>query len=65
MVEADSYLKLLSPSILDIYMLKYAVRRHTVAALHSYTRPTCLRVWGSGSLIVTTCDVKMMSFRHC
>ena len=67
MVEADSYLKLLSPSILDIYkVLKYAVCRHMVVAfLHSYTRPTCLRVWGSGSLIVTTCDVKMMSYRHC
>ena len=27
-----------------------AVHWNTVAALHSYTHPTCLRFWGSGSL---------------
>ncbi len=29
----------------------YAVFRHTVADLHSYTHPTWLRFWGSGSLV--------------
>jgi len=29
----------------------YAVHRHMVAALHSYTHPTWLRFWGSGSLV--------------
>ncbi len=29
----------------------YAVYRHMIAALHSYTQPTWLRIWGSGSLV--------------
>ena len=29
----------------------YAVHRHMVVALHSYTHPTWLRFWGSGSLV--------------
>ncbi len=29
----------------------HAVHWHMVAALHSYTHPTCLRFWGSGSLV--------------
>ncbi len=29
----------------------YAVHRHMVAALHSFTHPTWLRFWGSGSLV--------------
>ncbi len=55
MVDADSHLKLLPTSILDIYtvfkhidMLKHW---HMVAALHSYTSRTWLRFWCSGSLV--------------
>ncbi len=29
----------------------YAAHGHTVSALHSYTHPTLLRFWGSGSLV--------------
>ncbi len=29
----------------------YAIHGHTVSALHSYTHPTWLRFWGSGSLV--------------
>ena len=29
----------------------YAAHRHTPAVLHSYTHPTWLRFWGSGSLV--------------
>ncbi len=29
----------------------YAVHGHTVSVLHSYTHPTWLRFWGSGSLV--------------
>ncbi len=29
----------------------YVVHRHMVAALHSFTHPTWLRFWGSGSLV--------------
>ncbi len=29
----------------------YTVHRHMVAALHSYTHPNWLRIWGSGSLV--------------
>jgi len=36
--------------------------RCVLAALHSYTHTTWIRVWGSGSLV--TCGVKMMSLRH-
>ena len=38
----------------------YAVHWHTVAALHSYTHHTWLRVWGSGSFV----EVKMMSLHQ-
>jgi hypothetical protein len=55
MVEAGSHLKLLLTSILDIYKVYwahwYAVHWHRVVALHSYTHPTWLRFWGSGSLV--------------
>ncbi len=55
MVEADSHLKLLLTSILDIYKVFwahwYAVHCHRVAALHCYTHPTWLIIWGSGSLV--------------
>ncbi len=52
MFEADSNLKLLLASILDIYIVFwYAVHRHMVAALHSYSHLTWLRFWGSGSLV--------------
>ncbi len=38
----------------------YAVHRHMVAALHSYTHPTWLRFWGSGSLVEAKwCDYVM------
>ena len=36
--------------------------RCVLAALHSYTHTTWIRVWGSGSLV--TCGVKMMSLHH-
>ena len=29
----------------------YAVHQHTTTALHSFTQPTWLRCWGSGSLV--------------
>jgi hypothetical protein len=41
----------------------YAVHWHMVAALHSYTHPTWLRFWGSGSLVVVEskwCDYVMV-----
>jgi hypothetical protein len=35
----------------------YAIRGHTVSALHSYTHPTWLIFWGSGSLVeLKWCD---------
>jgi len=43
MVEANSHLKLLPASILDIQSVSahaYAVHVHMVAALHSYTHPS-------------------------
>ena len=56
MDEADSHLKLLTTSILDIYkvfehidMLSIGIKFQ--AALHSYTHPTWLRFWGCGSLV--------------
>ncbi len=34
---------------------------HMVAALHSYTHPTSLRFWGSGSLVESKrCDYVMV-----
>ncbi len=54
MVEADSHLELLPTSILDItnvWAHWYAVRRHTVSALQSYTHPTWLRFCSSWSLV--------------
>jgi hypothetical protein len=39
----------------------YAVHRHMVAALHSYTYPNSLRFWGSGSLVeLKWCDYVMV-----
>ncbi len=39
----------------------YAVHRHMVAALHSFTHPTWLRFWGSGSLVESKqCDYVMV-----
>ncbi len=39
----------------------YAVHGHTVSALHSYTHPTWLRFWGSGSLVESKwCDYVMV-----
>jgi hypothetical protein len=54
MVEADGHLKLLPISIFDIQNIWahwYAVHWHTVAALHSVTHPTWLRLWGMWSLV--------------
>ncbi len=62
-VEADSHLKLLPPSILDIYkafkhidMLFIGIRYQPYTVIH----PTWLRFWGSRSLIF----VEMMSLLH-
>jgi hypothetical protein len=39
----------------------YVVHMHMVAALHSYTHPTLLRFWGSGSLVESKwCDYVMV-----
>ncbi len=39
----------------------YAVHRHMIVALHSYTYPTWLRFWGSGSLVESKwCDYVMV-----
>ncbi len=56
LVEADSHLKLLPTSILDIWKVSvwghwYAVHRHMVAALHSYTHPSWLRFGGFVSFV--------------
>ncbi len=63
MVEADSHLKLLPQSILDIYISIwthwYAAHRHTVAALHSYP-PYLAQILG----FWVTYGVEMMSLRH-
>ncbi len=53
MVEADSHLKLVPTSILDIKSVWahwYALHCHWVAALHSYTHSNWIGFWGSGSL---------------
>ena len=61
MFEADSHLKL-SSRIHVRHLNWYGVYRHTVAALHSYTHPNCLRFWGYGSLVVKSkkCDHVML-----
>ncbi len=64
MVEADSHLKLLPTSILDIYRVFehidiYAVYRHMVAALHSYP-PYLAQILG----FWVTYGVEMMSLCH-
>ncbi len=54
MVEADSHLKLLPTSTLEIETVwanSYAVYRHMVVATNSYTHTTWLILWGSGSLV--------------
>ena len=38
----------------------YAIHGHTVSALHSYTHPSWVRFWGSGSLV----ESKMMWLCH-
>ncbi len=53
MVEADSHLKLLPPSTLDIYKVFEHIHMlfmGKVAAIHSYTHTTLLRFWHSVSL---------------
>jgi hypothetical protein len=53
MVEADSHLKLLPTSILDMHKVFEhidIVHMHMVAALHSFTHPTWRRFLGSRSL---------------
>jgi hypothetical protein len=35
----------------NVWACWYAVHVHTVSGLHSYTHPTWLRFWGSGSLV--------------
>jgi hypothetical protein len=61
MFEADSHLKLLPVSILDIYavfeqidMLSMGIQ-HTVGALHSYTHTPWLKFEGSWSLVKSKC----------
>ncbi len=45
----------------SVWVHWYAVHRHMVAALHSYTHPTWLRFWGSGSLVESKwCDYVMV-----
>jgi hypothetical protein len=53
MVEADSPLKLLPPSTLDIYKVAhwYVVHGRKVAAFISYTHTTWIRFWGPRSLV--------------
>ncbi len=60
MVEADSHLKLLPASTLDIWPHWYAVHGYEVAALKRYSH---LFGWSLG-FWVTSCGVKMMSLRH-
>jgi hypothetical protein len=48
MVEAESHLKLLPTSILDIYKVFEHIDMLSIgilAALYSYTHPTLLRFW--------------------
>jgi hypothetical protein len=40
-----------SRHIQSIWAHWYAVHRQTVAAIHSFTHPTWVRFWGSGSLV--------------
>jgi hypothetical protein len=68
MVEANSHLKLLSASILNICQvfehIDMAVHRHTAAAVHSYTCTTWLRCWGSGSIVESKCYHYVMVEAH-
>jgi hypothetical protein len=64
MVEADSHLKLLPPSILDIYKVfehidMLSVHRDEAAALHSYP-PYLTQIMGFRA----TYGVKVMSLDH-
>jgi hypothetical protein len=52
MFEADSHLKLLPKSILNIYKVFEHIDWASSKALHSFTHPTWLRFWGSVSLMV-------------
>ncbi len=49
--------------IQNVWAHWYAVHRHMVAALHSYTHPTWLRFWGSGSHLWSQNDVIMSWMR--
>jgi hypothetical protein len=54
MVEADSHLKLLPASIIDIYKVFEHIdilSMGIVAALHSHTHTTWLKVWGFWALV--------------
>jgi hypothetical protein len=45
------------PYIKSVWADWYAVHWHLAAALHSFTHPTWLRFWGSGSLVESKwCD---------
>ncbi len=45
----------------SVWAYGYAVHGYTVAALHSFTHPTWLRFWGSGSLVESKwCDYVMV-----
>ena len=62
MFEADSNLKLILASILDIFKAIQhidIVHWHTVSPLHSYTHPTWLRFWGSGSLVESNDNISV------
>ncbi len=47
--QTDSHLHI--RHIKNVWAHWYAVHRHMVAALHSYTHSTWVRFWGSGSLV--------------
>jgi hypothetical protein len=53
MVEADSHLKLLHTSILDIYKAFELIDMLSIGAvIHRFTHSNWFRFWGSGSLVV-------------
>ena len=54
MVEGDRHLKLLSPSILDIYIVFEHIDMLSIGIWqqpYTDTHPNWLRFWGSGSLV--------------
>ncbi len=63
MIEADSYLKLLSTSILDIYnVFEHIYMLSTGIQYQPYTvyPPYLAQIWG----LWVNCGVKMISFCH-